>query len=253
MLASLLFVLKKLVAALLLPPASPLMILAAGLLLALRHRRTGLTLAGGGLLLLYALCTPALSGWLERSTYATRAAASADALAHAQAIVILGAGTTDNLVDYGGQTVNAYALERLRAGARLARTTRLPVLVSGGVVWDGRPEADMMKEVMDEFGVPVRWVEPRSRDTAGNARESAALLHAAGLSRVALVTHAFHMRRSMEEFRRAGLEPIAAPTLIRQAGDVEAADFIPGTRALQQSGAALHEWLGWAALALRGT
>ena len=256
MLASLLFVLKKLVAALLLPPASLLMISAAGLLLALRHRRTGLTLAGGGLLLLYALCTPALSGWLERSTYpaqATPPAASAGALARAQAIVILGAGTTDNLVDYGGQTVNAYALERLRAGARLARTTRLPVLVSGGVVWDGRPEADMMKEVMDEFGVPVRWVEPRSRDTAGNARESAALLHAAGLSRVALVTHAFHMRRSMEEFRRAGLEPIAAPTLIRQAGDVEAADFIPGTRALQQSGAALHEWLGWAALALRGT
>jgi uncharacterized SAM-binding protein YcdF (DUF218 family) len=253
MLASLLFVLKKLVAALLLPPASPLLISATGLLLALRRRGTGLALAGGGLLLLYALCTPALSGWLERSTYPAQAAASPGELAHAQVIVILGAGTTDKLVDYGGQTVNGYALERLRAGAHLARTTRLPVLVSGGVVWDGRPEADMMKEVMDEFGVPVRWVEPRSRDTADNARESAALLHAARLSRVALVTHAFHMRRSMEEFRRAGLEPIAVPTLIKRAGNLEAADFIPGTRALQQSGAALHEWLGWAALALRGT
>ncbi|HEY9194479.1 MAG TPA: YdcF family protein [Methyloversatilis sp.] len=253
MLASLLFVLKKAVAALLLPPASPLMLSVAGLLLALRHRRAGLAMAGGGLLLLYALCTPALSGMLERSTYATRTAAPTGALAHAQAIVILGAGTTDNLVDYGGQTVNAYALERLRAGARLARITRLPVLVSGGVVWDGRPEADMMKEVMDEFGVPVRWVESRSRDTADNARESAALLHAAGLNRVALVTHAFHMRRAMEEFRRAGLEPVAAPTLIRQASTVRAVDFIPGVRALQQSGAALHEWLGWAALALRRT
>ncbi len=250
MLASLLFVLKKLVAALLLPPASPLMISAAGLLLALRHRRTGLALAGGGLLLLYALCTPALSGWLERSTYMTDATGTPST---AQAIVILGAGTTDNLVDYGGQTVNAYALERLRAGARLARTTRLPVLLSGGVVWDGRPEAEMMKEVMDEFGVPVRWVESRSRDTADNARESAALLRAAGLSRVALVTHAFHMRRSMEEFRRAGLVPVAEPTLIKRPGDLEAADFIPGTRALQQSGAALHEWLGWAALQWRGS
>ncbi len=133
--------------------------------------------------------------------------------------IVFGAGTTDNLVDYGGQTVNAYALERLRAGARLARTTRLPVLLSGGVVWDGRPEAEMMKEVMDEFGVPVRWVESRSRDTADNARESAALLRAAGLSRVALVTHAFHMRRSMEEFRRAGLVPVAEPTLIKRPGD----------------------------------
>ncbi len=248
MLASLLFVLKKLVSVLLLPPVSPLLLSAAGLLIRRRHARTGIALAWTGLALILALSMPVVSGRLERSTYLGHAGGEPS---DADAIVILGAGTTDNLADYGGQTVNGHALERLRAGARLARQTGLPVLVSGGTVWHGRPEAELMQEVLKEYGVAVRWVESRSRDTADNARASAALLHADKVTRVALVTHAFHMRRSVEEFRRAGLTPIAVPTLIKQPGEVEATDFLPGMRAFAQSWVALHEWLGWIALQTR--
>jgi len=104
---------------------------------------------------------------------------------------------------------------------------------------------------MAEFGVTVRWVESASRDTADNARMSAALLKAAGITRVALVTHAVHMRRSMAEFQRAGLEPVAAPTVIRRPPELDFTDFISASRALQQSGWALHEWLGWLAQTLR--
>ena len=248
MLASLLFALKKLVALLLLPPNGPLLLSAAGLLLVRRHARLGYTVAWAGLLILVALSTPLISGWLERPTYVGNAADSE--LSGAQAIVILGGGTHSNLTDYGGETISALALERLRAGARLARERGLPVLVSGGVVWDGKPEADLMKHALAEYGVAVRWVEARSRDTGDNARESAQRLRAEGITRVALVTHAFHMRRSMEQFRRAGLTPIAAPTIVRRPPDVDASDFIPNMRALQQSGYALHEWLGWLALGM---
>lgn len=246
--SSLLFLLKKTVAVLLLPPTSLLLMTVLGLLLMRRHRRAGMTLAATGVLTLYALCLPALAGWLERSTYYSGAA---QPLTGAGAIVVLGAGTADNLVDYDGQTVNGWALERVRAGARLAKRTGLPVLVSGGVVWDGRPEGELMREAMSDFGVDVRWVESASRDTADNARLSALLLRDAGITRVALVTHAMHMRRSMEEFRRAGLDPVAAPTMIRRPGTWEFSDFIPSSRALQQSGWALHEWLGWLAQKLR--
>ncbi|MBP6097416.1 MAG: YdcF family protein [Methyloversatilis sp.] len=248
MLASLLFALKKLVSLLLLPPNGPLLLSAAGLLLVRRHARLGYAVAWAGLLLIVALSTPLISGWLERSTYVGSDADSD--LSGAQAIVILGGGTHSNLTDYGGETVSALALERLRAGARLARERGLPVLVSGGIVWEGRPEAEMMKDALAEYGVTVSWVEARSRDTGDNARESARRLGEEGINRVAVVTHAFHMRRSMEQFRRAGLTPIAVPTIVRRAPDVDATDFIPNMRALQQSGYALHEWLGWAALAL---
>ncbi|MCQ9378124.1 YdcF family protein [Methyloversatilis sp. XJ19-49] len=248
MLASLMFALKKLLSTLLLPPVSPLLASILGLLLRRHHPRTGMVLAWSGLIALWLLATPVVSGWLERSTYATDAVAD---LSDAQAIVILGAGSTDNLVDYDGQTVNGFALERLRAGARLARKTGLPVLVSGGVVWQGQPEADLMAAVLQEQDVPVRWIESASRDTGDNAVLSAATLGNEGVTRVALVTHAFHMRRAMEHFRRAGLTPLAAPTLIRRTGGVSPGDLVPSMRALSQSGVALHEWLGWIAMNLR--
>lgn len=245
------FALKKAVSLLLLPPASLFLLIAAGLLLSHRHRRSGMTLATVGLLGLYGLSTPLLATLLERSTYVRQDAVSVSELADAGAIVVLGAGSYRNLADYGGETVSGLALERVRAGAALARQTGLPVLVSGGVVWGGRPEGELMQAAMQEFGIEARWAENRSRDTADNATMSAALLKAAGIRRIALVTHAVHMRRSVEEFRRAGLDPVAAPTLMRRPPAPELRDLIPGSAALQQSGMALHEWLGWLAQKMR--
>ena len=242
MLASMLFVLKKAISTLVLPPAGLLLLAAAGLALVRRHRRAGMTMIACGLLPLFALCLPAVSGWLEQSTYCCRNTAPPTDVG---AIVVLGAGTYDNLIDYDGETVNGWALERVRAGARLAKQTGLPVLVSGGVVWRGTPEGELMRQAMAEFGVTVRWVESASRDTADNARMSAALLKAAGISRVALVTHAMHMRRSMAEFRLAGLEPVAAPTVIRRPPDMAFTDFIPSARCSSQAGRCTNGWAGW--------
>lgn len=49
--------------------------------------------------------------------------------------------------------------------------------------------------------------------TAGeNARFSAAILAPLGVTRILLVTDAFHMPRARRAFAIAGLDPIAAPT-----------------------------------------
>ena len=52
--------------------------------------------------------------------------------AHAKAVVILGGGVRRNAPEYGGDTLATLTLERVRYGARVARLTGLPVLVSGG-------------------------------------------------------------------------------------------------------------------------
>jgi uncharacterized SAM-binding protein YcdF (DUF218 family) len=117
------------------------------------------------------------------------------------------------------------------------------VLVTSGSPHGGRAEAESMREVLErEFGVKVRWSEAASRDTAENAAMSAPLLKASGITRIALVTHAAHMPRSAELFRREGIEVLPAPTGFRTASPSSVEDYLP--RNLRPAREALHEHLG---------
>jgi uncharacterized SAM-binding protein YcdF (DUF218 family) len=104
-------------------------------------------------------------------------------------------------------------LERVRYGARLARLTGLPVLVTGGSVYGGETEAKLMREVLElELGVPVQWAESRSRTTHENAKYSADILRAAGIDRIVVVAHGVDMARARAEFEDFGLKVTPAPT-----------------------------------------
>jgi uncharacterized SAM-binding protein YcdF (DUF218 family) len=128
----------------------------------------------------------------------------------------------------------------------------LPILVSGGEVGKGAPPvAVLMRESLTrDFQVPVRWTEDRSRDTWENARDSAAILRAAGIGSIYLVTNAWHERRALMAFAGTGLTVTAAPTpLDRPAGPIPS-DFVPQALSWEISFYALHEWIGciWYAL-----
>lgn len=243
--ADLMFLLKKLLAALALPPPGLILLALLGLVLLRRRPRLGGGLAGLALLGLLALSLPpvavALMAGLE-----PRAAVSAEELGRAQAIVVLGGGNYYAAPEYdGADTVGRYTLERIRYGARLQRQTALPLLVTGGAPMGGRPEGEAMKEVLErDFGVPVTWVEATSRDTGENAAHSAAVLRQAGIVRIALVSHAWHLRRARELFERQGFEVIAAPTAFTTPAPRPALAPLPSLRALERSSIALHEWLG---------
>lgn len=241
------FLLKKLLAALVLPPTSLLLLALVGLWLARRRPRAGhavIAIAVGSLLL---LSTPwvanGLLSSLEGSPPITR-----EELGRAEAIVILGAGTYHDAPEYGGDTVNELALERLRYGARLARVSGLPVAVTGGAPGGGRPEGESMREALeDDFGVSVRWMETESRDTAENAAFLAPMLKDAGIRRIALVTHAWHMPRARELFERNGMEVLPAPTHFTTSSPGAYGPWLPSASGLRMSYFALHEWLGsWA-------
>ena len=161
--------------------------------------------------MLVLLSMPAVGGLLIRCLDRTPAFDVANR-GNAQAIVILGGGTRPYAPEYGGATVGTITLERIRYGARLARATGLPVLVSGGAVRGAPPEAVLMRNVLVyEFGVPVRWLETRSRNTHENAVKSAAILKGSGIERVILVGHSFDFPRSRKEFEAAGIDVIPAP------------------------------------------
>jgi uncharacterized SAM-binding protein YcdF (DUF218 family) len=237
---------------LLLPPASPLLVAAIGLALMRRWPAGARWIVGLALLVLFALSTPLVAGWLQIAAGTDRPA-DPDALKSAQAIVILGGGLRIDAPEYGGDTLGPLTLARTRYGARLARSTGLPVLVTGGRPRSAsRSEAEVMRETLEqEFGVTVRWIEPTARDTRDNARNSAAILRPLGIRRVALVMHGFDVQRATAEFNDAGLDVVAAPTLLPRPHLGGVGDVLPQANALVGSYYALYELAGSVARVMR--
>ncbi|MCB1758969.1 MAG: YdcF family protein [Gammaproteobacteria bacterium] len=237
---------------LLLPPGG---ILLLGLLALLARRRLRQLLLICAFVALYLSSTPFVAGLLMRQVEIYPALAESEISAgNAAAIVVLGGGRRSDAPEYGGDTVNSSLLERVRYAAYLAARTGLPVIPSGGQRMPGQlPEALLAEKVLtEEFRVPVAVAETRSRTTWENALFTAELLRDRGIGRVYLVTHAMHMPRSVEVFRRAGIQVIPAPTVFhhRDKDRYWLSDWLPKAKALRLSNQALHELLGnlWYAL-----
>jgi len=165
----------------------------------------------------------------------------------AEAIVVLGADRRSEAPEYGGgDTLYRLGLERVRYAAWLAKKTGLPVLASGGSVQEGKiAEAELMREILKEFGVEARWLEDKSRNTYENAVFSSQLLKGVGIGEILLVTHGWHMPRAAEAFEKAGMRVIRAPTgMAGPDKGKDFADWVPDATSLQMSHWALHELLG---------
>jgi uncharacterized SAM-binding protein YcdF (DUF218 family) len=238
------FLLKKIIASVILPPFSLILLVLAGLWLSRRRPKTGYGIAVVSLLTLLALSMPLVAGNLIRSLE-WYGPIQAEQLAKAQAIVILGGGNYRGAPEYGGDTVGHITLERIRYGIHLQRQTHLPILVTGGAPFGGRPEADTMAEsIREDFSGTVRWVENSSRDTAENAALSAPMLRASGISRIVLISQAWHLPRARSHFEHAGLQVIPAPTGFNTAASVSLEQLLPQAGALAASSRAIQEWLG---------
>lgn len=235
--------LKALFKTLVLPPTGLLLMAVLGLAIGRRWPRSGRALAVAGVAGLLALSLPVVAGLLIRFVD-TSSVLDLDDARTAQAIVILGGGIRPDAPEYGGDTLATLTLERVRYGARVARRTGLPVLVSGGSVLGGDPEARLMAaSLKDEFGVPVRWIEGASRTTHENAVMSAAMLKQEGVDRIVLVTHAFDTRRALAEFRAQGLSVVLAPTGKHAEADETIFDYLPSMGGLKASYYATYEIL----------
>ena len=235
---------------LLLPPGGPMLMFAAGVVVGRRRALLGKWLRGGALALLYVLCTGAGSWLLARPLELLEPPLEASqAASGAQAIVVLSAGRIKHSPEYGNRSVPDFvALERMTYGAHLARITGLPLLVSGGTISDESDDeplaAGMARLFNSAFGMPVRWIEARSVNTAENASLSAAILKRDGITRVIVVTNAMHMRRARIAFEREGLVVTPGPTFYATSRPFDPEEMMPTAENLRRSYYALYEWLG---------
>src|SRR5882672_4484182 len=174
------FFLKKLLSALVLPPTGLILLALFGLLLTHRKPRFGRSIAAFALVGLAALSLPPVADALIQSLESP-APISPQQLARAQAIVVLAGDDYRAAPEYGGDTVGRWTLERVRYGVYLQKRSGLPILVTGGAPFGGRPSAEAMKETIEhDFHGEVKWVESVSRDTFENAAYSATILKTAG-------------------------------------------------------------------------
>jgi uncharacterized SAM-binding protein YcdF (DUF218 family) len=234
---------KAVLKAIVLPPTGLLLLSIVGLGIRRRFPRGGQAMAWTGVLLLLLLSLPVVGTLLVRSLD-TSPAFEITRATNAQAIVILGGGTRRDAPEYGGDTLGELTLERVRYGARVARLTGLPVLVTGGSVYGGEAESKLMRQALEsEFGVRVRWAEDRSRTTHENALYSAAILRDAGISSVVLVAHSFDMPRTSAEFAAAGIRIYPAPTGVPSVGSHGLLDYLPSTAGFRTSYFAVYEIL----------
>jgi uncharacterized SAM-binding protein YcdF (DUF218 family) len=240
---------SRLISLLFLPPLSIILLLIVGVLLWRKWRRLSFFIITVATFLFVTLTTPIVPSlalrWIESSAAALPLNNSIPA---ADAIVVLGAGIYNHAPEYGEDTVKNSALERLRYAARLYRLTKKAVLLSGGGTGQsGSTEAEVMRKVLvEDFSVPVRWLEQKSINTDQNARESAEILFPMRIKKIYLITHAAHMRRAIYSFEKVGFAVVPAPMGFLTTSEELSnwRNWLPSHAGLDLSYIAVHELIG---------
>ena len=179
------------------------------------------------------------------------------------AIVILGGGRRKGaleLPEYQFQDVSPATMERLRTGARLAKLTHMPILVTGGTPDKtgnkDLSEAAVMQQVLEkEFNLKTQWVEGQSNTTEENARFSQILLKEFKIQKIYLVTHFWHMPRAKAIFEKElgkelgnqsgkEIEVIPVPTSFYLKEQFTPLDFYPSNEGFQRTRYIWHELIG---------
>lgn len=169
-------------------------------------------------------------------------------------IIILGGGATldtpdiDGLGHPTGATAN-----RLITGARLYHTLGVPIIISGGQVFeDTGNEANIAKRILLELGLPENKIiiEDTSLNTRENVQNIKSILEDNVFQKPVLVTSAFHMERSLRNFSKLNINVQPFPTDYRSNININISvnKFIPSYGALNNFCTAIHEYLGIIAL-----
>lgn len=239
--------LKPYISAIVFSPTLVLLGIAIGILLSNKKPKLGKPLAVFSTALLWICSTPVFNVWLSHNLLTQYKPTTAQELKAqgVQAIVVLGGGVETGQPD-GIQQLPSTALDRLRHGIELSRKTGIPLLVTGGKGWgaqaDAENEAEISRRVaLEVFQYQIQWTESESRDTQENAANSKQMLLKQGISKIALVTHSWHMPRSLKAFQKVGFEVTPAPMGFVTHKKVDLISLLPNGLALVGTSSTFRE------------
>jgi uncharacterized SAM-binding protein YcdF (DUF218 family) len=251
--------LKPWLTALAMPPALGLLFIALGILLLMLRsgKRMGLSSMALGLAFTWLVSCNGFAVWMGQRWLPQVASIDLPTASQTlrqqkvQAIIVLGGGVESRSREYGSAQPARATAARMHYGVVLARSTGLPLGFSGGQGWSAdkrtETEAQTVQTWLAQLGLPpLRWAESQSRDTQENAQLSAAVLRKDGISRIALVTHAWHMPRAQRAFEHAGFTVLPAPMGYTDPLYAPGLEWLPSEEGLRNSRNILRELLGTA-------
>jgi uncharacterized SAM-binding protein YcdF (DUF218 family) len=183
------------------------------------------------------------------------------ALPVCDAIVVLGGGLEPSTSEPSGMHMKNGA-DRLFTALTLARRGKGQRVIIGGGIFETTggeciSEADGARDWIAEWGLISVPVESLGGclDTHDEAVKVAALVKERGWQKVALVTSAYHMRRTKAVFEKAGVPVLPVPCnyeSARMRGRKVHVFGVPNATNLLVFEVWMHEIIGWWAYRLRG-
>lgn len=214
-----------------------------------------------GLVVLLLSSMPVTSNSLMRAVEGQAVRMTVESMPDADAIVVLSGGM--KISPIGSPVVEWNDPDRFIGGIELYKAEKAPVIIftGGWVPWKPglEPEGKMLIHDAVNMGVnPDHMLTiGKVSNTAREAGAVSELLHKKLSNktkpRILLVTSAYHMRRAMLLFKRAGLNVIPFPVDFQVSkGSLSIMDFIPNGHSLRQTEIALREIYGYLYYLIRG-
>lgn len=166
-------------------------------------------------------------------------------------ILVLGGGYSDDKRFPANDNLEESALARLSEGIRIHRL--LPgsnIVTSASGHENETTQAEVTREAAIVLGVDSFYIrmQKKPENTWQEASEYKRLF--GDSAQLILVTSAIHMPRAMKLFRKAGLNPLPAPTnhLIKKVKHRDYWSWIPSIGNIRNMESAVHEYVGlmWA-------
>lgn len=164
-------------------------------------------------------------------------------------IMLSGGATLDTPNVDGLGHLNGGAANRLLTVARLAQDNDLPIIISGGQVYeDSGSEAQIGKKILLGLGIEEQriTIEDNSLNTDQNAVLTKKIMQNKNYTKPILVTSAFHMERSVLNFLKQGIAVVPYPTgyMVSRKNDFYLNKLTPKAYALENTSIFLWEYLG---------
>ena len=207
-----------------------------------------------GVLVLLIFSMPIVSNAVMRLVEGSSRKAPVSVVQKADAIVVL----SGMLRHVNGAPLGEWddAVDRFEGGITLFKAGKAPVIVftRGQIPWRSNeiPEGELLEKRALLLGVPQHaiWLTEKVGNTADEAMAVRKLLGVKKGDRnsIILVTSAFHMRRTLLLFERAGFTvvPYRVDYQTDDKSPLTLLSYLPNGESLEKSEKALREVIGWA-------